>query len=160
MPAATSRRPVKYRNHWPRPTFANSSTIIAAPANLAPPAPIKTRATRPERIQRVMRRPLPEAAGSAFVVIIRFPPESRRVPSTYIDVNILDVNGRMRYDGEGMQRHARHVWGSCLVGAREGVSRPGGSCGGELEPEPDGPRRLGFPCARSAAPHGIVAGQH
>src|SRR5712664_4029865 len=62
--------------------------------------------------------------------------------------------------GQGMQRNARHVWGSCLVGAREGVSRPGGSCGKELEPEPDRPRRLGFPCARSAAPQGTVAGQH
>src|SRR5260370_10828862 len=61
---------------------------------------------------------------------------------------------------KGCREHARHVWGSCLVGTREGVSRPGGSCGGELEPEPDRPRRLGFPCARSAASQGTVAGQY
>ena len=46
------------------------AAMYGAPANLALPTPIKTKATRPERIERVMRRLLPEAAGSAFVVII------------------------------------------------------------------------------------------
>src|SRR5713101_9898895 len=66
------QKTVKYRNHWPRPTLSNNSTITAVPANFPPPAPIKARATRPERVHRVMRRPLPAAAGSAFVVIIKF----------------------------------------------------------------------------------------
>src|SRR5258705_11132773 len=96
MPAATSRRPVKYRNHWPRPSLANRSNIAAAPASLAPPAPMKTRATRPERTQSVMRRPLLEVAGSECVMVMR-------CPRGYIDVNMLDVNGRTRYDGQGMQ---------------------------------------------------------
>src|SRR6267142_3842936 len=100
MPAATSRRPVKYRNHWPRPILANSSTITAAPANLAPPTPIKSRAAKPERIQRVVSWPLSEAAGSALVVIIRLPP----VGAAYIDINIIDVNNGTRQDAEGMQR--------------------------------------------------------
>ena|SRR6185503_17849295 len=69
----------------------------------------------------------------------------------YIDINIVDVNSRMRYDTEGVQQIARHVWGSCLVGAHKGFSRPGRSRGGEPEPEPDRPRRLGFPCALSGA---------
>src|SRR5260370_1123775 len=59
-----------------------------------------------------------------------------------------------------MQRNARRVGGSCLVGAHEGVSRLGGSCGGEPEAEPDRLGRLRFQCARSAAPQGTVAGQH
>src|SRR5258705_1724570 len=159
MPAATSRRPVTYRNHWPRPTLANRSTMTAAPANLAPPAPIKVRATRPESVQSAMRRPVPEAAGRPSVVVIRSLLTRERA-LMYIDINILDVDSWMPYHGEGMQSNARHVWGACLVGAREGVSRPGGSGGGELEPEPDRPRRVGFPGARSAAPQGAVAGQY
>src|SRR6266446_2214875 len=151
--------PVTYRSHWPRPTLANRSTMTAAPANLAPPAPIKVRPTKPESIQSAMRRPVPEAAGRPGVVVIRFPPDSRKSPM-YIDTNILDVDSLMPHHGKGMQNNARHVWGACLVGALEGVSRPGGSGGGELEPEPDGPRRVGFPDARSAAPQGTVAGQY
>src|ERR1700681_3509372 len=52
-----------------------------------------------------------------------------------------------------MQRNARHVGNSCLVGAREGLSRLGGSCAGELEPEPNRPRRLGFPCVLEVLLH-------
>src|SRR6202158_6645199 len=66
----------------------------------------------------------------------------------------------MKKDAERTQRNARHLRGSCRFGAREGVSRPSGSCGGEHELEPGRPRRLGFPCARSAAPQGTVAGQY
>src|SRR6267378_3445636 len=115
MPAATSRRPVKYRNHWPRPTLANSSTMTPAPANLAPPAPVKARATRPERIQRVTRRPLSEAAGSAFVVVIGFPPESRKSSQTLTLISIylmsmigcgnLEKGCREMQDTSGV-----HVW--------------------------------------------------
>ncbi len=32
----------------------------------------------------------------------------------------------MKQDAERTQRNARHIWGSCLVGAREGLSRPDG----------------------------------
>src|SRR5260370_12709404 len=78
----------------------------------------------------------------------------------YIDSDILDVNGMRQADAERTQRNARHVGGSCLVGAREGISRPGGSCWEELELEPDRPRRLGFPCAGGPAPQGTVAGQY
>jgi hypothetical protein len=49
-----------------------------------------------------------------------------------------------------------HVW---LVLVKAFHAR-GGSCGGELEPEPDRPRRLVFLCARSAAPQGTAAGQY
>src|SRR6266568_5310830 len=66
----------------------------------------------------------------------------------------------MRRDGERTQRNARHVWGPCLVGAREGLSRPDGSRGEELGLEPGRPRRLGFSRPRSAAPQGTVAGQY
>src|SRR6202011_1958333 len=38
---------------------------------LPPPAAMKARATRPERIQRVMRRPLSVAAGRSIAVIIK-----------------------------------------------------------------------------------------
>ena len=37
------------------------------------------------------------------------------------------------------------MWGSCLVSARQGLSSAGGSCERELEPEPERPRRFGFP---------------
>ena len=47
-----------------------------------------------------------------------------------------------------------HVW--LVLG--KAFQALGGSCGGGLEPEPDRPRRLGFPCARGAAPQGAVAG--
>jgi len=50
--------------------------------------------------------------------------------------------------------------GTCLVGAREAVSRLGGARGGELEIELDRPRRLGVPGARSSTPPGTIAGQH
>src|SRR5216683_3845000 len=86
----------KYRNHWPRPTLANRSTITAAPASLAAPAPTKVSVTSAERIQRVRRRPLPEAASGVLVVIIRFPLIATSFPNTYIDINIIDVNSRMR----------------------------------------------------------------
>src|SRR6267142_1355470 len=66
----------------------------------------------------------------------------------------------MLMDAERTQRNARHVWGSCLVGAREGVSRAGSSCGGELELEPGRSWRLGLPRARSAASQGTVAGKY
>src|SRR6266853_666444 len=156
MPPATSRRPVRYRNHWPRPTLSNNSTIWAVPANFPPPTNANARATSPERVHRVMSRPLPEAAGSVFVVIIRFLSSPSKI---FIDLNILDVNGKMQEAAERTQRNARHIWGPCLVGAREGLSCLGGPCRGELEPERRRPRRLRFPCARSAAPQGTVASQ-
>jgi predicted MFS family arabinose efflux permease len=43
-----------------------------------------------------------------------------------------------------------------MVGARDGVSRLDGSRGEELEPEPEGTRRFGFPCTRSAASQGTA----
>src|ERR1700688_2257572 len=61
---------------------------------------------------------------------------------------------------KGSRENARHVWGSCLVGAREGLSRPEGSSGAELTLEPDRPRRLRFSRPRSVAPQGTVAGQY
>src|SRR5207247_7916709 len=64
--------PVRYRSHWPRPTLSNNSTIWAVPANLPLPTNTNAWATNPERVHRVMSRPLPEVAGSVFVVILRF----------------------------------------------------------------------------------------
>src|SRR5260370_40431360 len=71
MAAVTSRRPVKYRNHCPKPTLSNISTIAGTPASLEPPAAMQASAVRTERVQRMMRRPLPEAAGSSFDIVIR-----------------------------------------------------------------------------------------
>src|ERR1700688_1558446 len=71
MPAVNSTRPVKYRNHCPTPTLSNISTIAGAPASLEPPATMKASAVTTERVQRVMRRPLPEAAGSWLDIVIR-----------------------------------------------------------------------------------------
>jgi len=51
--------------------------MTAAPANLALPAPIKVRATRPESNQSALRRPVPEAAGRPGAVV-RFPRDSRK----------------------------------------------------------------------------------
>src|SRR5438876_10108672 len=105
MPPATSRRPVKYRNHWPRPTLSNSSTIAAVPANLPVPTNTNARATNPERVHRVMSRPLPETAGSVFVVIIRF--LSNPSERCYIEINILDANGKMQKNAERTQRKCK-----------------------------------------------------
>src|SRR6266851_3949262 len=101
MPAATSKRPVKYRNHWPKPTLSNSSIIAGTPANLEPPAAIKAKATKTERLQRVMRRPLPEEAGSAFVVITRL---SFRV---FYQLYWCQYSRRQCYDSERWGREAR-----------------------------------------------------
>src|SRR5437870_9886260 len=61
-----------------------------------------------------MRRPLPEAAGSSFVVIMRSPSESPRVPNNYIDINIVIVNTMMQSDGKGSREmqdtSGVHVW--------------------------------------------------
>src|SRR6266853_3767210 len=105
MPPATSRRPVRYRNHWPRPTLSNNSTIGAVPANLPPPRNANARATSSERVHTVMSRPLPEAAGSVFVVIIRFLSDPSK--GHYLDINILYVNGKMQKDAERTHRKCK-----------------------------------------------------
>src|ERR1700676_2250775 len=124
MAAATSRRPVKYRNHCPRPTLSNISTIAAAPASLALPAAKKATATRPERVQRVIRRPLPEAAGSVFVVIIRFPFEQDiLLTSIYLKSMV-----KMRSAPERTQKNARYFGGYagwCARRLRFSGFRPG-----------------------------------
>src|SRR5258708_30367723 len=81
-------------------------------------------------------------------------------PLRSIDINILDANSMMNKDSKRTQRNARHIRGSCLVGAHQGVLRPGGSCREELELERGMPRRFGFPCPRSVAPQRTPAGQH
>src|SRR5258708_7131872 len=104
MPPATSRRPVKYRNHWPTPTLSNNSTIAAVPASLPPPTNTNARATSPETVHRVMSRPLSEAAGSVFVVIMG---SFLSIEEIYIGVNILDVNGKMQKDAVRTQRKCK-----------------------------------------------------
>src|SRR6266481_952461 len=109
MPPPTSSKPVRYRNHWPIPTLSNNSIIAAVPANLPPPTNTNARATSPERVHRVMSRPLPEAAGSVFVVIIG---SFHTRTQIYIDINIVDVNGKMREDRRRMQRKCKTHLGS------------------------------------------------
>src|SRR5207253_5365332 len=54
----TSRPPVKYRNHWPRPILSNIETIGSAPANFNPPAKRNAEAARICKIHKTMFKPL------------------------------------------------------------------------------------------------------
>src|SRR3954462_5985465 len=71
MPAVNSRKPVTYRSHCPTPTLSKCWTIEGTPASLAPPVAMNTSAVMTERIRRMIRRPLPAAAGRSLAVVIR-----------------------------------------------------------------------------------------
>src|SRR3984893_6861714 len=65
---ALTRAPDDYR-------YGHHGFLLSWPTlRLSPPAPMKTSATRPDRIRRPMRRPFRATAAGALVVITRFPP--------------------------------------------------------------------------------------
>src|ERR1700676_4430139 len=89
MAAVTSRRPVKYRNHCPKPTLSNISTIAGTPASLEPPAAMKASAVRTERVQRMMRRTLPEAGrrgNSPLIGVVVLMPSSLQTRDDRLNV--------------------------------------------------------------------------
>ena len=51
MAEPSSMAPVTYRNHWPKPSLSNISTIIGWPDSLPKPAPRKAKATSTWSIQ-------------------------------------------------------------------------------------------------------------
>src|SRR6185437_5172546 len=51
MPLVSSRTPVKWRNHWPRPTALNSATIFGLLDSFIQATWINTSASNIERIQ-------------------------------------------------------------------------------------------------------------